>query len=190
MELGALVCTARAPDCDACPLRELCAWRASGYPAPTGPPARHQPYEGTDRQCRGRDPRRAPRRPGAGAGPGRRDVVGRPGPAPPRAREPGGRRTRGPRRRPPDPRPALAAKACRHDVLVDVEHVVGVESLLHRRQPVVVAEVRRADPVGSLVHHEVDVRAAGRRRVQRLPVVPRPGRDRVARSPGPGRRPR
>jgi len=27
MELGALVCTARSPDCDACPLRRACAWR-------------------------------------------------------------------------------------------------------------------------------------------------------------------
>ncbi|HEY0238659.1 MAG TPA: A/G-specific adenine glycosylase [Friedmanniella sp.] len=53
MELGALVCTARAPRCDACPVSDRCAWRAAGYPAWTGPPRRGQTYEGTDRQCRG-----------------------------------------------------------------------------------------------------------------------------------------
>ena len=53
MELGALVCVARSPRCDACPLQELCAWRAAGYPARDGPPRRGQSYDGTDRQCRG-----------------------------------------------------------------------------------------------------------------------------------------
>jgi len=53
MELGALVCTARAPRCDACPVSDLCAWRRAGYPAWAGPPRRGQTYEGTDRQCRG-----------------------------------------------------------------------------------------------------------------------------------------
>jgi A/G-specific adenine glycosylase len=53
MELGALVCTARAPRCDTCPVTDLCAWRSAGYPAWTGPPRRGQSYEGTDRQCRG-----------------------------------------------------------------------------------------------------------------------------------------
>ena len=53
MELGALVCVARSPRCDACPLQELCAWRAAGYPAWDGPPRRGQSYDGTDRQCRG-----------------------------------------------------------------------------------------------------------------------------------------
>ncbi|WP_252863971.1 hypothetical protein [Actinomyces naeslundii] len=33
MELGALVCTAREPDCDACPWRSDCAWLAAGRPA-------------------------------------------------------------------------------------------------------------------------------------------------------------
>ena len=32
MELGALVCTARQPSCDACPLADLCAWRARRLP--------------------------------------------------------------------------------------------------------------------------------------------------------------
>ena len=53
MELGAVVCTARAPRCDACPVSDVCAWRGSGYPAWAGPPRRGQSYEGTDRQCRG-----------------------------------------------------------------------------------------------------------------------------------------
>jgi A/G-specific adenine glycosylase len=53
MELGALVCTARKPRCDACPVATRCAWRAAGYPAWSGPPRRGQTYAGTDRQCRG-----------------------------------------------------------------------------------------------------------------------------------------
>lgn len=53
MELGALVCTARAPRCVDCPLSARCAWRTSGEPAPTGPTRRPQRYAGTDRQVRG-----------------------------------------------------------------------------------------------------------------------------------------
>jgi A/G-specific adenine glycosylase len=53
MELGAIVCTARAPRCGLCPLRE-CAWRRAGYPPASGPPRRVQTYAGTDRQVRGR----------------------------------------------------------------------------------------------------------------------------------------
>ena len=53
MELGAVVCTARAPRCAACPVQDVCAWRRAGYPAWTGPPRRGQSYDGTDRQCRG-----------------------------------------------------------------------------------------------------------------------------------------
>ncbi|MFT4210443.1 MAG: A/G-specific adenine glycosylase [Microbacterium sp.] len=53
MELGALVCTARAPRCEACPIAHLCAWRAAGYPD-TGDERRRQArYEGSDRQARG-----------------------------------------------------------------------------------------------------------------------------------------
>jgi len=53
MELGALVCTARAPRCEACPVSDLCAWRAAGYPD-TGDTRRRQArYEGSDRQARG-----------------------------------------------------------------------------------------------------------------------------------------
>ena len=54
MELGALVCTARQPSCDTCPIASLCAWRAAGFPAYDGPPRRGQAWAGTDRQCRGR----------------------------------------------------------------------------------------------------------------------------------------
>jgi len=52
MELGALICTAKKPQCSECPLRETCAWRAAGYPA--GTPMRTQgKWHGSDRQCRG-----------------------------------------------------------------------------------------------------------------------------------------
>ena len=55
MEIGAVVCTARAPRCDECPLAAVCAWRLAGYPPPDAPPARRQPrFEGSDRQLRGR----------------------------------------------------------------------------------------------------------------------------------------
>jgi len=54
MELGALVCTATKPRCDACPVSGSCAWRAAGYPAYDGPPRKVQAWAGTDRQCRGR----------------------------------------------------------------------------------------------------------------------------------------
>jgi A/G-specific adenine glycosylase len=54
MELGALVCTARSPGCDRCPVAPWCSWLAAGRPAWEGPPRRGQSYAGTDRQCRGR----------------------------------------------------------------------------------------------------------------------------------------
>ncbi|QEO13391.1 A/G-specific adenine glycosylase [Agromyces intestinalis] len=55
MELGATVCAARLPRCDACPVADLCAWRAAGYPAHHGPKRRTQArFEGSDRQLRGR----------------------------------------------------------------------------------------------------------------------------------------
>lgn len=53
MELGALVCTARAPRCAACPLLDVCAWHVAEKPAYDGPARRTQSWEGTDRQCRG-----------------------------------------------------------------------------------------------------------------------------------------
>jgi len=54
MELGALVCTARRPRCETCPLVSTCRWKLLGHPAYDGPPRRGQAYAGTDRQCRGR----------------------------------------------------------------------------------------------------------------------------------------
>ncbi|MEV4218890.1 A/G-specific adenine glycosylase [Nonomuraea sp. ATR24] len=54
MELGALVCTARAPRCADCPIASACAWRLAGKPPHDGPPRKGQTYAGTDRQCRGR----------------------------------------------------------------------------------------------------------------------------------------
>jgi A/G-specific adenine glycosylase len=53
MELGALVCTARTPRCDACPVSDLCAWHAAGHPALPVPVRTTQSWHGTDRQCRG-----------------------------------------------------------------------------------------------------------------------------------------
>ncbi|MGW9181903.1 A/G-specific adenine glycosylase [Agromyces sp. NPDC055661] len=54
MELGATVCTARTPDCDACPIATACAWRLAGYPAYDGPRKAVQArFEGSDRQVRG-----------------------------------------------------------------------------------------------------------------------------------------
>jgi A/G-specific adenine glycosylase len=54
MELGALVCTARAPRCADCPVTGHCAWQSVGQPAYDGPARRGQKYAGTDRQARGR----------------------------------------------------------------------------------------------------------------------------------------
>ncbi|MDR2722360.1 MAG: hypothetical protein LBB54_01345, partial [Cellulomonadaceae bacterium] len=82
MELGALVCTARSPRCldgasageiaggtgtvgtsgrsagsqaGGCPVADLCAWRAAGYPADQHAHRRRsQAWQGTDRQMRGR----------------------------------------------------------------------------------------------------------------------------------------
>ena len=53
MELGATVCTARAPKCSICPLTS-CAWREAGFPPSDGPARRVQTYAGTDRQVRGK----------------------------------------------------------------------------------------------------------------------------------------
>ena len=54
MELGALVCTARAARCESCPLASVCAWRAAGAPTSEQSGRRTQPWHGTDRQVRGR----------------------------------------------------------------------------------------------------------------------------------------
>lgn len=54
MELGAIVCTAKKPLCDACPIIEQCAWAQSGFidNAPERRP-RQKKFEGSDRQARG-----------------------------------------------------------------------------------------------------------------------------------------
>lgn len=54
MELGALICTARAPRCTGCPLVASCSWLARGSPPLGVPVKRPQGYAGTDRQVRGR----------------------------------------------------------------------------------------------------------------------------------------
>lgn len=52
MELGALVCTARSPRCDDCPISHGCAWLDSGQEVGS-PTKRQQVFEGSDRQARG-----------------------------------------------------------------------------------------------------------------------------------------
>lgn len=55
MELGAIVCTSRAPRCGECPLAERCAWLLSGRPEPAeAGPRRQGRFAGSDRQLRGR----------------------------------------------------------------------------------------------------------------------------------------
>ncbi|WP_293769014.1 A/G-specific adenine glycosylase [uncultured Corynebacterium sp.] len=58
MELGALLCTAKNPLCDDCPLVTECAWVLAGRPEPSAAEAttakkRVQKFAGTDRQVRG-----------------------------------------------------------------------------------------------------------------------------------------
>jgi A/G-specific adenine glycosylase len=54
MELGAVICTARSPHCEECPIASRCAWRAAGYPPYQGARrAAQKRYEGSDRQVRG-----------------------------------------------------------------------------------------------------------------------------------------
>jgi A/G-specific adenine glycosylase len=53
MELGALVCVARGPRCEQCPVVDLCAWNLAGRPAHDGPARKGQAWHGTDRQVRG-----------------------------------------------------------------------------------------------------------------------------------------
>ena len=58
MELGALVCTAKNPDCAACPIKASCAWQLAGCPEPSAEETararkRVQKFTGTDRQVRG-----------------------------------------------------------------------------------------------------------------------------------------
>ena len=52
MELGALICTARNPRCEECPVRQICAWSKAGYPK-SATTSKTQTWHGSDRQCRG-----------------------------------------------------------------------------------------------------------------------------------------
>lgn len=52
MELGALICTAKSPTCQLCPVEDLCAWVAAGKPEADYTP-KGQSWHGTDRQVRG-----------------------------------------------------------------------------------------------------------------------------------------
>jgi A/G-specific adenine glycosylase len=53
LELGALVCTSREPQCTDCPIARLCAWQSVGRPTYDGPRRSPQAFAGTDRQVRG-----------------------------------------------------------------------------------------------------------------------------------------
>jgi A/G-specific adenine glycosylase len=54
MELGAVFCTARVPNCGECPIAEHCAWALAGFPANAGRTRTPQAkYEGSVRQARG-----------------------------------------------------------------------------------------------------------------------------------------
>jgi A/G-specific adenine glycosylase len=100
MELGATVCTARSPRCDACPVRASCAWALAAHGAPGSEAGRT-----VDGAVRGR---RAAWRPG------------RPG-APPAHHTPAGLG----RHRPPRPRasPGRAARRARHGAHEQLEAV-------------------------------------------------------------------
>jgi A/G-specific adenine glycosylase len=52
IELGATVCTARAPRCEACPVATWCA--SAGAPVSVPAAARRERFEDTDRYARGR----------------------------------------------------------------------------------------------------------------------------------------
>jgi len=56
LDLGATLCTARAPRCDECPIALDCLWSRAGRPDPDpgGHRARQGPFAGSDRQGRGR----------------------------------------------------------------------------------------------------------------------------------------
>ena len=54
MELGALLCTARSPQCAQCPIAPRCAFLASGEKLPDRPSRKPQRYHGTTRYVRGR----------------------------------------------------------------------------------------------------------------------------------------
>ena len=54
MELGSLVCTAKNPKCEQCPIASSCAWAIAGFPESDRPgKPKQKKYEGSDRQARG-----------------------------------------------------------------------------------------------------------------------------------------
>ncbi len=54
MELGAVICTARSPQCDVCPLSQMCVFLKQGRPGLGERRTRpRQRFDGTDRQVRG-----------------------------------------------------------------------------------------------------------------------------------------
>jgi A/G-specific adenine glycosylase len=60
LDLGATICTKRAPRCDACPIAEHCAWANAGFVGPdpadgsAGTSTPQSTFDGSDRQGRGR----------------------------------------------------------------------------------------------------------------------------------------
>jgi A/G-specific adenine glycosylase len=60
LDLGAMVCTTRAPNCRACPIRRRCRWVTAGKPEPdpargsAGVSVAQSRFAGSDRQGRGR----------------------------------------------------------------------------------------------------------------------------------------
>lgn len=54
MDLGAMVCSARSPVCDSCPLADRCAWRRAGFPRAVAPRSKAVAFEETARYARGR----------------------------------------------------------------------------------------------------------------------------------------
>ncbi len=60
LDLGATVCTSRAPVCGTCPVRRRCRWAAAGHPMPdpargsAGVSTTQARFAGSDRQGRGR----------------------------------------------------------------------------------------------------------------------------------------
>lgn len=59
-DLGATICRKRSPRCDACPIRQHCAWARAGFPDPdpvrgsAGVGVPQSRFDGSDRQGRGR----------------------------------------------------------------------------------------------------------------------------------------
>ncbi|MDQ2649261.1 MAG: A/G-specific adenine glycosylase [Actinomycetota bacterium] len=60
LDLGATVCRRRVPDCEECPVLDLCSWAQAGWPPPdpadgtAGVSVTQSRFDGSDRQGRGR----------------------------------------------------------------------------------------------------------------------------------------